>query len=177
MTPTILVPVDLSPVSPQLVAWAAMLARDLAASLLLLHVQQSYVGVLGSELYDPVLICENPELLKLLEALKPEDPSIICEHRLILGLPAATILRVAEEEQVRLIVMGSHGRTGVSRMLLGSVAETVLRHASCPVMIFKQPAPSQSPSICVTNNSAVLATGSDSGELGSTRVAKRPEAS
>jgi universal stress protein A len=144
MTRKVLAPVDLSPVSQPIVAWATMLARDLHATLILLHVQESRAGQLGGEVYDPSLVCECPNLRTLLQAIEPEDPSIRCERRLILGVPAETILRVADEEQVELIVMGSHGRTGLPRLLMGSVAESVLRRASCPVLVFKQPEKSHS---------------------------------
>jgi universal stress protein A len=53
--------------------------------------------------------------------------------RAAVGKPAEEILRVAREEKVDLIVMGTHGRTGVRHLLLGSVAEEVTRHAPCPV--------------------------------------------
>ena len=142
MSQKVLVPVDLSSNSKPIVAWATRLARDLHATLILLHVQEPLAGALGGEIYDPALICERPQLLKLLQTIHSDDPAIPVEHRLVLGYPAETIVRVAHEEQVSLIVMGSHGRTGLSRALLGSVAECVLRHASCPVMVFKGGSPS-----------------------------------
>jgi nucleotide-binding universal stress UspA family protein len=49
------------------------------------------------------------------------------------------LLQFADEHDVDLIVMGSHGRTGLSRLILGSVAEGVMRKASCPVLVVKQP--------------------------------------
>jgi nucleotide-binding universal stress UspA family protein len=57
------------------------------------------------------------------------------DFRVEVGDPAATICRVAEELPADVIVMGSHGRTGVKRMLLGSVSEHVVRHAPCPVLV------------------------------------------
>jgi nucleotide-binding universal stress UspA family protein len=56
-----------------------------------------------------------------------------------MGSPQKEILQFAGEEAVDLIVMGSHGRTGISRLLMGSVAEAVMRKAPCPVLIVKQP--------------------------------------
>ena len=55
------------------------------------------------------------------------------------GVPADEICTLAENENIDLIVMSSHGRTGLSRVLVGSVAEKVLRAAKCPVLIVKQP--------------------------------------
>jgi nucleotide-binding universal stress UspA family protein len=69
------------------------------------------------------------------------------ETRLVIAAhPAAEILLVAQEIRCDLIVMGTHGRTGLGRMLSGSVAEEVLRRASCPVLTVKTPLPpAQSP--------------------------------
>jgi nucleotide-binding universal stress UspA family protein len=55
------------------------------------------------------------------------------QFKVAVGRPAEEIQRVAREEKVDLIVMGTHGRTGVRHLLLGSVAEAVTRHAPCPV--------------------------------------------
>lgn len=60
------------------------------------------------------------------------------------GKPAEEILQVAEDEGVDLIVMGTHGRTGLRHILLGSVAETMVRTAPCPVFTVKAPAQSAS---------------------------------
>jgi universal stress protein A len=59
------------------------------------------------------------------------------------GDPAEMILRVAEEVHADLIVMGTHGRTGLSRLLMGSVAEQVVRRAPCPVLTMKAPFPAE----------------------------------
>jgi nucleotide-binding universal stress UspA family protein len=60
--------------------------------------------------------------------------------RLVLeGLPAAEILGLAQKVRSDLIVMGTHGRTGLGRLLMGSVAEQVVRHARCPVLTVKAP--------------------------------------
>jgi nucleotide-binding universal stress UspA family protein len=74
-----------------------------------------------------------------LMATKPTAEGVDIEHRLVSGEPAKEILRLARDEDVELIVMGTHGRTGVMRALLGSVAEEVLRHATCPVLTVKVP--------------------------------------
>jgi nucleotide-binding universal stress UspA family protein len=59
--------------------------------------------------------------------------TVLEQVKVAVGRPAEEILRVAREEKVDLIVMGTHGRTGVRHLLLGSVAEAVSRHAPCPV--------------------------------------------
>ena len=71
----------------------------------------------------------------MLEDIKPTDPKVPHEHRLIKGEPADAIARAAELEKVDMIVMGTHGRSGVSRLLMGSVAEAVVRRASPPGLL------------------------------------------
>jgi nucleotide-binding universal stress UspA family protein len=66
-------------------------------------------------------------------------PGVEAERRLEEGDPVEAILRVAEEIGADLIVMGTHGRTGLSRLFMGSVAEQVLRRAPCPVLTLKSP--------------------------------------
>ncbi len=89
----------------------------------------------------------NPEIRKMLEAVVPADKDIKYEHHLVLGTPAEDIVRIASEQNADLIVIGTHGRTGLKRVLMGSVAEAVMRRATCPVLTVKQsdksPAPDQ----------------------------------
>ena len=61
------------------------------------------------------------------------------EHHLVTGEPATAIVRLATSEQADLIVMATHGRSGLSRLLMGSVAEAVVRQAACPVLTLRQP--------------------------------------
>jgi nucleotide-binding universal stress UspA family protein len=75
----------------------------------------------------------------MLQAVVPTQPNVPYEHRLVTGDPAAEIVRVADDEHVDMIVLGSHGRSGLRRLLMGSVAEVVVRKAPCPVLTFKQP--------------------------------------
>jgi nucleotide-binding universal stress UspA family protein len=79
-------------------------------------------------------------LQKMFAKVKPTDLNVFYKHRLMTGDPAKAILRLAKDEDVDIIVMGSHGRSGLSRMLMGSVAEAVVRNAECPVLTYKQPA-------------------------------------
>jgi len=69
----------------------------------------------------------------------PSDPSVSFEHKLLAGDPAAAIVEAADQENVDLIVLGTHGRTGLTRLLMGSVAENVVRKAKCPVLTVKHP--------------------------------------
>ena len=63
-----------------------------------------------------------------------KDSGVTTEHKLIVGIPEDSILKVAEETQADLIAMGTHGRTGWDRLQLGSTAEAILRNAPCPVL-------------------------------------------
>ena len=79
------------------------------------------------------------EARKLLKKIVPGRAGIHCEHHCLIGVPEEEIVSFASENNCGLIVMASHGRTGLSRLLMGSVAEGVMRNASCPVLIVKQP--------------------------------------
>jgi nucleotide-binding universal stress UspA family protein len=78
---------------------------------------------------------------KQLEQIRPVDTSIPIRHVLLEGDPATEIVRFATEEAMNLIVMGTHGRSGLERLLLGGVAEKVLRDAPCSVLVVKLPRP------------------------------------
>jgi nucleotide-binding universal stress UspA family protein len=77
----------------------------------------------------------------MLSEVLPTDPAVGFEHRLLIGSPATGIVHLAEKENVDMIVMPTHGRTGVLRLLMGSVAEEVVRKAKCPVLTVKAAAP------------------------------------
>jgi universal stress protein A len=115
---------------------AEALAKARGASLLILHVQEPMLAYDGALYYGP-LEPTSETLDKMLHELVPADKSIPVEHRLGMGNPATEIVQTADQEPVDVIVMGTHGRSGLSRLLMGSVAESVVRHASCPVLIYK----------------------------------------
>jgi nucleotide-binding universal stress UspA family protein len=74
-----------------------------------------------------------------LEQIRPTNPGIPVRHVFLEGDPAEEIVRYGRDAGMDLIVMGTHGRTGVERLLLGSVAEKVMRDASCSVLVIKLP--------------------------------------
>src|SRR5207248_3655533 len=77
-----------------------------------------------------------------LAEVRPTEEGVPLEHKLVLSADTVPeIERVAEEEACDLIVMGTHGRTGLTRVLMGSVAEAVLRQAPCPVLTVRLPFP------------------------------------
>ena len=130
----ILLPVDFSTSDQIALKTATSLARDTGAVLLILHVEEPPLAYGAGDLYygqpDPT----SDELRTMLEAVRPSDTQIQCEYRLKTGDPADSIVKVADRENVDLIVMSTHGRTGMSRLLMGSVAEAVVRRAHCPVL-------------------------------------------
>ncbi len=136
----ILFPTDFSHCGDAALRMAASLAHDAGATLLIVHVEEPPVAYGGGEMYYGVPEPASEDLRRMLEAVVPPDPAVAYEHRLITGDPASAIARLAEEEHVDLIVMGTHGRTGLTRLLMGSVAEAVVRRAPCPVLTYKQTA-------------------------------------
>jgi nucleotide-binding universal stress UspA family protein len=135
----IMFPTDFSHCGDEALHFATSLARDSGASLLIVHVEEPPVAYGGGEMYYGIPEPATEDLKKMLEAIKPTDPDVAYEHRLITGDPSTAVARLAESEGVDLIIMGTHGRTGISRLLMGSVAEAVVRRAPCPVLTYKQP--------------------------------------
>jgi len=143
---TILHPTDFSPCSAHAFQLACSLARDHGARLIVLHVLERpilvYTQVLMAPPPPPSSAEERQALLDRLERIEPPPGfAIPVDHLLEMGDPATAIVQIAQERQCDLIVIGTHGRTGVRRVLMGSVAEKVLREASCPVLTVKTPLP------------------------------------
>jgi universal stress protein A len=142
---TILHPTDFSARSEQAFRLACLLARDQGARVVVLHVV-------------PPPVCRGEEVARqqpngyheqlwhehLLRMQSPA-PDVPIEYRLEDGDPAEVIVRVAEELECGMVVMGTHGRSGISRLLLGSVAEKVLRQCPCPVLTVREPFPIEEP--------------------------------
>jgi nucleotide-binding universal stress UspA family protein len=142
---TILHPTDFSPCSAEAFQVACSLARDYGARLFLLHVQPPVVitGEWGLPPPEPADVRKT--LQEQLGQLRPPDPKISVEHHLKEGEAVAEILRLAQESHCDLIVIGTHGWTGLNRLLMGSVAEEVVRKAPCPVLTVRIPLPAASP--------------------------------
>jgi nucleotide-binding universal stress UspA family protein len=137
---TILHPTDFSGYSDHALELAYSLARDYDARLILFYVHEPPILAPAEVSYVPAPVYE-PDTFgqEQLELRKPPEPNIAVERFVREGEPATEIVRFAQEHNCDLIVMGTHGRTGLRRLLMGSVAERVLRHASCPVMTVNQP--------------------------------------
>jgi len=138
---TYLVPVDFSRTSGKALTYAVKLARETGAQLLLVHV------ITDSPLYVPVNLrakfyedLENEARRKIKSLMKAKTRRDMKYRSLILknDNPARSVAEQARKSRVSMIVMGSQGRTGVDRLMLGSVAETTVRYARCPILIVKR---------------------------------------
>jgi nucleotide-binding universal stress UspA family protein len=139
----ILVPVDFSDASRAALDYATDLARAVDGSLDLLHVWEAPVyvtqatplesGLTQTSLMEAVQTQANDGLHAfVLSAKQPGAP--IRSLEIEMGAPASTICEYARSGRHDLIVMGTHGRTGIARVVIGSVAEHVVRLAPCPVL-------------------------------------------
>lgn len=144
----ILCPVDFSECAENALREALFLAEGLGAEIEVIHAWETPVvvrpdlvvwmdGAAGPALTEIVKARSETAMKQLLEKLPPEARARMKEVHVLHGPPSETIVRYAEDHGHDLIVLGSHGRTGLSRWLLGSVAEQVVRRASCPVLVVR----------------------------------------
>jgi nucleotide-binding universal stress UspA family protein len=144
---SILLPTDFSDCANYALSYATSLAREFKASILCVHVVEPVVQTVGyTGITEPMPIADISEQLE--DSATRELPKIAeceecdgleVEEVIAHGDAAAEIVRVAKERSADLIVIASHGRTGLGRILFGSTAEAVVRHASCPVLVVKPP--------------------------------------
>jgi nucleotide-binding universal stress UspA family protein len=140
-----LVPVDFSEYADQALEYAMGLAGKLGARLTLLHVIQALPlgGVdMGVSLPYTYLQDLEAEITNSLQAYleRVTAAGLEGEIAVVHGVPFHEIIETAKLQQVDLIIMGTHGRTGLQHVLLGSVAEKVVRLSPCPVLVVRQPA-------------------------------------
>ena len=139
----ILVPTDFSAHSQEAVRTAADVAQKYGASIALVHVYEPVAYTLpeGYVLVTPQQLVDlNTEFDRRLAAAKKEAEAAgarTVTTELLQGPPPYEIVDFAERNAIDLIVMGTHGRTGIKHTLLGSIAERVLRKAPCPVLTVK----------------------------------------
>lgn len=139
----ILAPTDFSEYSKQAIASALELAKKFGAKLSILHVVElppyPIEGYMPPSLTTTFMEDMEREASQQLAQVVPEAESAGIEvARLVtVGSPYRKILDMAEAEQVDLIVMATAGRTGFSRLVMGSIAERVVRTASCPVLTIR----------------------------------------
>jgi nucleotide-binding universal stress UspA family protein len=136
----ILHPTDFSRASAPALRRAVALARACRAPLVLLHVMtppSPFIGegTLPSSYADLLILARRSSKRRLAAVLgRVRRTGVRVQAILAEGLPAGEILRAARRMRADLIVMGTHGRTGVSRVFMGSVAERVVRESRCPVL-------------------------------------------
>lgn len=134
----VLVPIDFGDASNHALLLAVTMAKTFQAKLTLVHVcvtvpaGYTYAEGLSWPTYEMENLAKD-EVDKLLASVRETVPS--AEAVILGGEPWRRILDVAKEREVDLIVMGTHGRTGVSHLLIGSVAEKITRHSPVPVLI------------------------------------------
>jgi len=134
----ILCPVDFSKNSEHSIRYAVTLAETFDAELLLIHVVDSNKTVMvPGDMIQQI----DEHYAERLENLAEETRETYNEVsiRLIFGTPFLEIIRLARAENANMIVMATHGRTGLAHMLIGSVAEKVVRMAPCPVLTVRHP--------------------------------------
>ena len=140
----ILCPIDYSIYSEMALKYAIEFAEKYRAKLYLMHVLDIRVyDINDPDLYN-VNIVDAETIAKLLERLLrcvTEDTKgrIPVEAIIIQGVPFAEIIKASKEHKIDLIVIGTHGRTGISHAIMGSVAEKVVRKAPCPVLTIRHP--------------------------------------
>lgn len=140
----ILCPIDYSVYSEKALKYAIEFAEKYNAKLYLMHVLDIRIyDITDPELYN-VNVIDKETINKLRERLHKcisEDTrkNIEVETIVIEGVPFAEIIKKARECKVDLIVLGTHGRTGLSHAIMGSVAEKVVRKAPCPVLTIRHP--------------------------------------
>jgi universal stress protein A len=147
----ILFPTDFSDRALNAFHMASALARDHRAALTMLHVRE--IPALPFAEFGAVPPPDLPTreaLLERLEKYEAPDEGTSVEFVIADGEPGEEIVRVAKEHNCDLIVMGTHGRTGLGRLLMGSVAERVMRRAPCPVLTLKANVPATVPATAET---------------------------
>src|SRR5258707_12854856 len=143
----ILLPTDFSGCANYALPYAATIARATGATIICVHVVEPIVPAVGySGLAEPMPMTDISEQLE--DSAERELPQLAdceefngleVEEVIAHGDAAAEIVRVAGEHEVDLIVVSSHGRTGLGRIIFGSTAEAGVGHATCPLLIVKAP--------------------------------------
>ena len=137
----VLVPVDFSDCAKKALQYAVPFAKQFGATIVLLYVVQPYVpvpeaaAVDAERLLDRMRADGERELKKLRDEVAVKVPA---ETVLRVGRPEFEIVQAADEIDADVIILSTHGRTGLRRVFLGSVAEHVTRHAHCPVLIVRE---------------------------------------
>jgi len=143
---TVLVATDFGESSEAALTYGRDLARAFDATLHVLHIVQNAYTLLGTEAYTSVLPdlqrdVEDAARVRLEALLSDEDRRALHATAVVRtsGAPAGAIVEYAHDAKIDLIIMGTHGRGAIAHMLMGSVAERVVRTAPCPVLTVRHP--------------------------------------
>jgi nucleotide-binding universal stress UspA family protein len=139
----ILFPTDFSEFNDAALEFASRLAAESGAILYIVHADdmEQVAAVMFDTGYPfPGDVETRRELHRKLEKVVPTERGVKYQHCYLRGTATGEIVEFAEQQGIDLLVMASHGRTGLRRLLMGSTAEKVMRQAPCPVLIVKQPA-------------------------------------
>lgn len=145
MIKKILIPTDFSSSSMHALKYAIELNKSFGARLYILHILQDITDFSEFNLSPtilPQLYAEfeqnaTNKLEEIVSTLVPKDTT--CDTYIIHGVPFYEIIQFAKDEGTDLIVIGSHGRTGIRHVLFGSTAEKVIKKSACPVLTIKSP--------------------------------------
>jgi len=135
----VLCAVDFSPSTKMTIETARQLAEANKGTVILLHVVPMPVEAIGQPLMVEPLSGAEDDARRRLNRIASEGLTNAYEIVVVTGDPAASIIEAAEEHGADLIVMATHGRTGLSHFFLGSVAERVVRESPVPVMTVRAP--------------------------------------
>ena len=143
----ILVPTDFSESSERALKYAIRLGRPYKAEIVVLHVfhLKEYLGLLSqredidSAIANQVLDASKSGAMEKLEDLvrRVDGKDVVVLPILLIGVPFEEIVRYGGEHEADLIVMPTHGRTGLAHFLLGSTTERVISHSACPVLVIR----------------------------------------
>lgn len=135
----ILVPIDFSECSRKALTYALSFARQFGASIELIYVVETPPPIPGlMDFPQPNVSAAKAAREKLAELTLDLDATVRISARTDLGIPHEEIIRAAEEQNIDLIILGTHGRSGLRRFFLGSTTDRVLRHAGCPVLVVRE---------------------------------------
>lgn len=139
----ILHPTDFSETADQALALARSLARDHGARLLLVSVPPPITPVTESYIPMDEMNGQLEDTRRRLSDMAAAITDVPVEYQAVYGAPGPAIVSLADKARADMIIMGTHGRSGLTRLVLGSVAEYVMHHAGCPVLTMKPGAASR----------------------------------
>ncbi len=147
----VLLPTDGSVCSREAMKYALSLAQQYVAAITVLHVGRHYWEQMsqapsgvedGADIATRIQREQSSEEQRILQEVVDAAHAlhVPVEARAVQGSPAQVIIQMAKEISADMVVMGTHGRTGISHAVLGSVAEKVVQRAPCPVLVVRQAA-------------------------------------